>query len=856
MEIDHALPSHAAQADLSGLARPLVDAMAMQLLSMCNSAAVIAAASPRSFPVLYANPAFCALMGADQAALLGRSLPTLDPETETALSDAMVAVADGRGEQRQTLRSSLQGGAPALIDWQVTPAYDREGAVSHLLCLVGHDSEQRQQHERLLHMSTHDSVTGLGHRSLFDQQLRDAIAQAAASGRSVAVLCLALDGFSLANDTFGDEAGDQLLAKVAQRLKGCVQEGDALTRHGADQFLIMLDRAGNQNELSTVCEQLLRIMDAPFTVEGRVLQAGCSLGLARYPDDSGEQRTLLHYAEIAMAAAQSQGGKRYRFFNAAMGARIAARAHMVEALHLALAADQLHLQYQPVADLREGGVCAVEALVRWNHPDMGLIEAGQFIPLAEETGLNTAIGQWTLQRAVRDMQAWRAAGLAPVSVAINLSPKQFRDPGLAAALGAALSGSGIDPAQLSLEFTEDALLLDADAATATLARCKALGVGLTLDDFGNGFSSLNHLKRFPFDQVKIDSALMADVVTSAGQGALVKTIISMAHHLGMRATAKGVETEAQCDFVRRHLCDRLQGYFFGAPCDAARIGELLGAGHALPAHLLHIQLQPQRTLLLVDDEHNILSSLRRLLRSDGYRILCAANGDEGLAVLAANEVDVIVSDQRMPGMIGADFLRAAKSLYPETIRIMLSGYTELQSVTDAVNEGAIFKFLTKPWDDVQLRNHIAEAFRMKDIADDNERLNLALRSANQEMAATNRRMETLLQEKQQQITRDEISLNVARDLLQCIPLAVIGIDDDGMVAFVNGAAATLFGQNGSLLGNQASVVLPELFSPGASTAGSGLGINGRHYQVSVHPMGQRSQSRGSLVTLHLNEEPV
>ncbi|PHV35260.1 response regulator [Janthinobacterium sp. BJB312] len=254
-----------------------------------------------------------------------------------------------------------------------------------------------------------------------------------------------------------------------------------------------------------------------------------------------------------------------------------------------------------------------------------------------------------------------------------------------------------------------------------------------------------------------------------------------------------------------------------------------------------------RTLLLVDDEPNILASLKRLLRRDGYHILTANGGQEGLDVLASHAVDVIVSDQRMPGMLGADFLRKAKLLRPQTIRIMLSGYTELQAVTDAVNEGAIFKFLTKPWEDHQLREHIAEAFRLKGIDDDNVRLNAQLRDANQALAAANAAMQALVRQQQHQISRDEVSLGIARELLQFLPLPVIGLDEDGMIAFINAAAANLFERGAALLGNEAAIVLPQLFDgQGAPCLAA---IDGQPYAVAVHPMGLHSRSRGSLVTL-------
>jgi len=257
---------------------------------------------------------------------------------------------------------------------------------------------------------------------------------------------------------------------------------------------------------------------------------------------------------------------------------------------------------------------------------------------------------------------------------------------------------------------------------------------------------------------------------------------------------------------------------------------------------------PQRTLLLVDDEQNILASLKRLLRRDAYHILTAASGQEGLDLLACHAVDVIVSDQRMPGMLGADFLRKARLLYPQTMRIMLSGYTELQAVTDAVNEGAIFKFLTKPWDDQQLRGHIAEAFRLKSIDDDNARLNEQLREANLALAGANAAMQALLQQQQHQISRDEVSLGIAREVLQFLPLPVLGLDEDGMIAFVNAAATELFEHGAALLGNDAALALPQLFEPCAG-AQRQVVIAGKSYAVARHAMGAQSHSRGSLVTL-------
>lgn len=667
---------------------------------------------------------------------------------------------------------------------------------------------------------------------------------------------MSLDSYSLINESLGHAAGDQLVLAAAERLKALLGPHDTLSRHASNEFVLILAPAGGDEQLERTWRRILTALAQPLPHPREHLHAGSSIGMARYPQDSTDGATLLRFAEMALSQARSPDGASLVAFTNELELHTAERIQMEAALRLALARDELQLRYQPVVDLQDGTLCALEALLRWQHPEHGLIDARRFICVAENAGLATALGHWALRRACHDMRAWRDAGVAPARIAVNLSPKQFRERGLVQAVSDALQDAGIEPGLLVLEVTEEALRHEPGAAAATLHALKALGVGFTLDDFGTEYFLLNHLKRFPLDLVKIDCNLVGNITGGTDEAVLVKTIISMAHHLGMKVAAVGVEDEAQCDFLRRNMCDQIQGYFFAPPADLATTHALLATRRGLPAHLLRIQKQ-KRTLLLVDDEQNIVSALKRLLRRDDYQILSAHSGAEGLEVLAAHAVDVIVSDQRMPGMIGADFLRAAKGLYPKTIRIMLSGYTELQSVTDAVNEGAIYKFLTKPWDDEQLRGHIAEAFRLKEIADENERLNLELRTANHELATANRQMEELLLQKQLQIKDNEVSLNLARELLQFIPLAVIGLDEDGMVAFINRAAEVVFAQSGAILGNEAAIVLPELFPGGLAPAGTITACIGpNYYQAVAHSMGVASRSRGILITLSPCQAPT
>jgi CheY-like chemotaxis protein len=331
---------------------------------------------------------------------------------------------------------------------------------------------------------------------------------------------------------------------------------------------------------------------------------------------------------------------------------------------------------------------------------------------------------------------------------------------------------------------------DLDGAVDSLFALRKLGIRLCLDDFGTGYSSLANLRQLPIDVLKIDGSFLMRVPEEEDASAIVDAIITMGHSLGMRVIAERVEREAQCEFLSRHMCDEVQGYYVSEPIAADAMTEFLRAGFGLAPQLLRLN-RTQPTLLLVDDEPSILSSLRRLLRNEGYRILTANSGSEGLQVLAEHAVDVIVSDQRMPGMTGVEFLRTVRQLYPDTVRIVLSGFTELQTVTDAVNAGAIYKFLTKPWDDEQLRAHVQEAFQYGAMADENRLLTLEVRTANQKLAAVNHQLESVLAQQRSQIKRGEISLDIVHEALSNVPVPVLASDDLGTIVLANRAATSV-----------------------------------------------------------------
>ncbi|HYD63087.1 MAG TPA: EAL domain-containing protein [Noviherbaspirillum sp.] len=701
-----------------------------------------------------------------------------------------------------------------------------------------------------------DELTGLPNRQALWSLLEYAIARTPVDEHIFALLVVDVDLFRFINKSIGYDRADKLLQQLAQRLGNCVRSAGVVARHGVDEFGIVLSGIRNARDAAAFAEKIARTVAGPFTIDGVTARITCSIGISLYPQDGNDASSLVRYANLALHRAKEIGRNNSQFFAPDLNQRVVERARLEIALRAAVENAELSLHYQPLADLQAGKLAGLEALARWNSREIGEVPPARFIAVAEECGLIEQLGEWAIRRACMDIRGWIDSGLSVPRVAVNVSPRQFRDPSLAVKIAGAMNEFRIDPQLLCLEVTENVLMQDTPASEATLARLQALGIDLVLDDFGTGYSSLGYLKRYPFRKVKIDRSFIEHVITDSDDAAIAKTVVSMAHSLGIRVVAEGVETEEQCDFLRKNMCDEIQGFLYAPPMDSHAMHTFLSEGRSLPGHLLRLA-RPVRTLLLVDDEANIVSALKRLLRPDNYAILTANSGREGLEILARHPVDVIVSDQRMPEMTGVEFLRQAKELYPDTVRIVLSGYSELQSVTDAVNEGAIYKFLMKPWDDSQLRAHIEEAFKRKEMADENRRLDLEVRTANFELAVANRRLEEIAQQQQQQIRRDEVSLHVVREVLQHVPLPVIGLDEDDYIAFINVDAQGLLRESGSLLGCDAREVMPELVAAvGAIEHGNAgrLQLKGMNYRVICHRMGQGSESRGVLVTL-AREQP-
>ncbi len=529
-----------------------------------------------------------------------------------------------------------------------------------------------------------------------------------------------IDNFKTINDTLGHTVGDALLREVANRLSSCLRDTDTVGRLGGDEFGIILPEIGGSEDAAMVARKLIASCAQPHLIEGHELFVSASVGITLFPHDAVDSELLVRNADTAMYRAKELGRNTYQFFTAEMNRNTQDKLRLERDLRHALTKGEFLLHYQPKVSCTTGEITGFEALLRWQHPLRGLVGPVEFIPILEETGLIVPIGEWVLTTACAQAQRWHDEGLGVPGMAVNISGRQIQLADLCQTVKVALETSRLTPACLELELTESQLMKDAEGIIGLLSRLKAMGVKLSVDDFGTGYSSLAYLKRFPLDCLKVDQAFVRDIIADTNDVSITRAIITLAHSLKLKVVAEGVETEGQLGLLIANHCDEIQGYYFSRPLPAEEATALLRAGRSLNSRMMS-GMKPSRTLLLVDDEANVISALKRLLRQDGYDILTALSAEQGLELLASHPIDVIVSDQRMPGMSGVEFLRRAKILHPETVRLVLSGYTDLQAVTDAINEGAIYKFLSKPWDDVNLRNIIKEAFRSKEMADQNRR---------------------------------------------------------------------------------------------------------------------------------------
>lgn len=472
-----------------------------------------------------------------------------------------------------------------LIQLQTSRPYDafiitRDGCYKGLgfaRDLVRAITERNQV--RLHRLAYFDSLTGLPNRALFIERLREAMERAERDERLVALMLLDLDRFKAINDTFGHFIGDRLLGEVAARLATCVRGGDVVARLGGDEFTVLLPDARHVQDAAIVARKILQRFAEPVVIDGHELHISLSIGISVYPfhDDIAD---LFRDADTAMYHAKEQGGNRFEFGNAEIYRADAERLQLEGDLRYAVERNELRVYYQPQVDSESGRMIGAEALLRWQHPERGLVSPAQFIPIAEETGLILPIGEWVVRQVCHQLSTWRAAGLLPVRIGINVSAKQLRHSGFVETVRDALMRAGIEPALIQLELTENILIENQPTTVAMLNELHAGGIALALDDFGTGYSSLNYLKRFPIDEVKIDRSFIGEVAQDPEDAAIVTAILAMTHSLGLRTVAEGVETQTQLDFIRARGCQVVQGYLTGKPMPSESFTRLLDRGAA------------------------------------------------------------------------------------------------------------------------------------------------------------------------------------------------------------------------------------------------------------------------------------
>jgi diguanylate cyclase (GGDEF)-like protein/PAS domain S-box-containing protein len=596
---------------------------------------------------------------------------------------------------------------------------DSQGRKLRIDGIASDITRHKEAQAQLYHAAHHDTLTGLPNRKLMLERLRQALARQHREDGMLALMLIDVDRFKTVNDSLGHDAGDAMLCQVAGRIAGCLREEDTVARLGGDEYVVLLADVGGEAGADAVAQKLTAALAPPMRIGGQAIHCTASFGIALFPRDGTDPEALMKNADTAMYAAKKAGRNAHRFYAAEMNAAAARLLELENDLRGALERGEFEVHYQPQIDLaRDGMICGFEALLRWRHPERGLIPPAEFIPLAEETGLIVPIGEWVLGEACRQAKQWAGQYDPGLRMAVNLSPRQFVRAGLAQTVAAALSASGLPARNLELELTESMIMHDPEQSRCLLAELKAMGITLAVDDFGTGYSSLAYLRRFPIDVLKIDRSFVSELVSNPDDAAICASIIAMAHSLRLKVVAEGVETDGQLGFLVQRNCDSAQGYLIGKPLPPDGAAELLRRG-GRPVPRPVAEAAAERTLLVVDDDEFVVTALQRLFRRDGYRVLAAASPAEAFDLLAVNRIGVVVSDQRMPGMTGADFLHHVKDLYPDIVRIMLSGYTELQSVLAAINAGSIYRFLTKPWDDDQLRAAIRDAFNLQGLAQEN-----------------------------------------------------------------------------------------------------------------------------------------
>lgn len=717
-------------------------------------------------------------------------------------------------------------------------------------------TEQHLSGLRIQELASTDPVTGLPNRRQLLAHIEAAIDGVAWDDRGVVVLSIKVDQIDHIQQSMGYGMADELAQAVARRLRQLVKTptpdnavtdtGQMVARVESAEFAVVLRADVSQMAATahTLALQLMQELAQPERLGWVELVPAACVGVALFPDHGVPSSELLEAAQMARQNA-AQATDRISVYSLQTRATALRQLALEAGLRRSIERGELHVAYRPQADLDTGKVVGAEALLMWTSAELGEVPTSDFVAVAERTGLIVALGSWVREQVYGTLKAWKNSPHKATRVWINLSPIELQQADTVARIQGELVQHDVDPALLGIEVSERALIGNPEEAARKLSALQAIGVEVALDNFGIGASNIGLLRAMPFKWLKIHPSFAPDVTDPPQRALLLRAITHLAHSMGNQVIAQGADNEGRLSLLLANGCNRVQGLVVGPDLDRQGLLTLDTEHRALPEHLMR-RTDHTRTLLLVDDDPSILSSLKRVFRGEGYRVLTANSGLEGLEHMAQTPVDVVLSDQRMPHMTGVEFLRRAKSLYPHTVRLVLSGYTEIQSITDAVNEGAIYRFLTKPWEDEQLRHHVREAFAHKGLSDENERLSQQVQDANRELASVNQKLAHVLKAQSEQMGLEAARASVTRHMLDQLPVPALGVDGHGVVVMCNTEAFRVLGGRSPVLGDPIQEVLGP--TDGSPALAGGLVLNGHHYRVKERPLNNGAQE-GRLYVL-------
>ena len=522
------------------------------------------------------NAGAAEMYGYTAAEVQGRPVAILEPsERRGEIEEVLERIRMGESVVRYETDRIRKDGVTVEVAVAVSPIRDELGELTGVASIARDISDRRRTQELIVYQAFHDPLTGLPNRALLMERLNLCLGKARRAGKLLAILFLDLDLFKTINDGFGHKAGDEVFQEVARRLILCVRDDDTVVRAGGDEFIVLLPEIARAEDAAVVAHKLLDAIAQPFSCGGRRLDLTTSIGVSLFPNDGQDSETLLRSADNAMSRAKERGRNNYQLSTPELTEEAVKRLTLQAGLRQAIERDELVLHYQPVLSLTSGRIVELEALVRWQHPEKGLIMPAAFIDVAEKAGMMVPLGEWVLGRATRQAKVWQNLGFPQLRIAINLSPSQFHERNLVSSVRRVLADSDLKPENLEIEITEGVAMEDAEVTVANLLALRELNVGISIDDFGTGYSSLSYLKRFPVTTLKIDRSFVSDVVTNAADAGIVRAVVAMAHGLKLNVIAEGVETKEQFACLREHGCDALQGYWFSRPLPVDSVDRLL-----------------------------------------------------------------------------------------------------------------------------------------------------------------------------------------------------------------------------------------------------------------------------------------